>query len=292
MKRRYFAHGNVRTLIAAFGAMFNKTYVATFSDDGTAIDKLVHVPLMYLPRSRIFKFENTITNNLSKTDLDRYNRFYEVYPRMGFEWKGMDYDASRQLPQSLNKRVGKQAGKVPAPYNHQFELTILTRDQSTMFQILEQITAYFRPNVTLTIQHTAFDGASEDINININNVVVDDETSEYDHARVVMAKLTFTAQTSFWPYVLNADIEIGKFVECGGKVDYPIDPLWPKDPSDDNGEIDLIEKIIIDTHEMAVFDNIWPTIDRTTSFYDAQGKFQTIVDENPPSQIPEDYAAT
>jgi hypothetical protein len=207
---------------------------------------------------------------------------------MGFEWKGMDYDPSRQLPASLNKRIGKQAGKTPAPYNHQFELTILARDQGTMFQILEQIVSYFKPNVTLTIQHTAFDGAEDDVNINITNVTVEDSTSEYDHARVVMAKLDFSLQSNSWPYVFNADIEIGKFVECGGKVDYPIDPLWPKDPGDDDGELVLIEKVIVDTHEMEVFDKFWPVIDRTTGFLDAQGNFKVLNDDNPPSPIPED----
>lgn len=286
MRRRYFAHGHVRTLIAAFGALFNKTYVANFSKDGKSIDRLTHVPIMYLPRSRINKLESYVEKDLSKGDIDRYKRYYEVFPRMGFDWKGMDYDAERQLPKANNHRVGKQHGRVPAPYNLSFELTVLARDQFTLLQIIEQLTAPFRPNVNIDIKHPTFDGASMDVTVNINGVTIDDSYAEMDTTRTVTAVLSFSMKTDFWPYVKNADIEIGKFVECGGKVDYPIDPLWPKE-NDDLGEDELIEKIVIDTHDMAVFEELWPTLERTTAYYNANGEFVTVEEANPSSPIPD-----
>ncbi|AKE44757.1 proximal tail sheath stabilization [Sinorhizobium phage phiM9] len=290
MRRRYFAHGHIRTLIAAFGALFNKTYVANFSKDGKSIDRLTHVPIMYLPRSRINKMDQMFEKQFNKGDLDRYRRYYEVFPRMGFEWKGMDYDAERQLPKSNNYRSGKQFGKVPAPYNLSFELVILAPDQFTIVQIIEQITAPFRPNINIEIKHPTFDDASMDVTVNINGVTTDDSYAEMDNTRVVMATLSFTMKTDFWPYVNGADIEIGKFVECGGEVDYPIDPLWPRDDDDSGDEGALIERIVIDSHELSVFPNFWPTLQRTEAFYNKQGEFVVEGTMNPMAPIPDDQA--
>jgi hypothetical protein len=277
-------------LIGAFGAVFNKIYVANFSADGTSIDRLTHVPIMYIPRSRINKADSVYLKSLAKGDIDRYNRYYEVFPRMGFEWKGMTYAPDRQLPKNNNYRSGRQYAKVPAPYDLDFELTILTRDQSTMVQILEQITAPFRPDVTIEIKHQVFDANSQDVTVNLNSVNFDDSYADMDQTRFVSAVLSFTLKTDFWPYTTNADIQLGKFVECGGKVDYPIDPLWPTDDDDEDGEDQLIEKIVVDTHDMAVFEDLWPTLERTTMYYNKQDEFVVETTVDPSSPIPDEQA--
>ncbi|QIG73792.1 tail sheath stabilizer [Rhizobium phage RHph_N34] len=289
MRRRYYAHGQIRTLIGVFGALFNKLYVANFSNDGKQIDKLTHVPIIYLPKSRVFKndLDVTDTTRLSKTDLDKMKRYYEVMPRMGFEFKGLTYNPEVQQAPSLNYRSGKQFGRVPAPYNLEFELNILVRDQSTGLQIIEQIISVFKPNVTIEVRNTAFDKNLQDVNVVLNSITFDDSYKELGETRQILYELSFSLSSQFWPYVVGADIEIGKFVECGGKVDYPIDPNWPSDDDENGNDEDLIEKIIIDTHDMAVFDKFWPTWYRDT-IQEVDGQIVSKTDENPLGPIPED----
>ncbi|QGZ14144.1 tail sheath stabilizer [Rhizobium phage RL2RES] len=288
MRRRYYAHGQIRTLIGVFGALFNKLYVANFSKDGKSIDKLTHVPIIYLPRSRIYENEQTRDKNITKTDLEKFNRYYEVMPRMGFEFKGLTYNSEVQQAPSLNYRSGTQFGKVPTPYNLEFELNVLVRDQMTGLQIIEQIVPVFKPNAVVEVKNTAFEANIQDVNVVLNSITFEDTYKEMGETRYILYTLSFSVSTQFWPYVTGADIEIGKFVECGGKVDYPIDPNWPDDDDDDNGNDEaLIDKIVIDYHHVEVYDKFWPTLYRET-IHEFDGQIVSDTDNNPSGPIPED----
>ena len=292
MRGRFFAHGTVRTDIGIFGSLFNRIFVARFSNDGKSIDKLIHVPILYSPRSRIFKESSTPEVGGME---NVYKKFYETYPRMGFALTGLSYNAAKQLPPSLNARAGKQHGKVPAPYELSFVLTIVAKSQFEALQIVEQIIPHFKPNITLSVKSEVFDKRTRDFTVHLNSVAFEDDYDNLDKERYVVYNLEFTVRTSFWSYVHGADIELAKFVECGGKVDIPIDENWPGDGDNESDGV-LIEKVIMDTHHFGVWPQIWPTIERETITARTDGDqilgYEVHTESEPEHQIPVDYSTS
>ncbi|ASV44686.2 tail assembly protein [Agrobacterium phage Atu_ph04] len=285
-KRRYFSHGHIRSLVTVFGMLFNKIYVARYSDDGSSIDSLIHVPITFLPRSRVYKYDPTWAKEIPKNQQDYLKKYYSVFPRMAFDFEGITYDSSRQLGRNRKHKSGRQYGYVSAPYNVDFTLTIASRDSFFALQILEQIIPYFKPGITIAVKHEVFDGESKDVIVDIGPIRKEDTFANGDSERLVIYTIEFTMKADFWPYVVGADLEVGKFVGCGGKIDYPIDPNWP---DDDEGEDDdeFIEKVVIDLHHLDVYDGNWPVIERQTIF-EQDGKIVSVSDDDPQYPIPED----
>lgn len=286
-RRRYFSHGHLRSLVTIFGMLFNKIYVAKYSDDGSSIDELVHVPITFLPRSRVFKYDPTWTKDVPSHQQDYLKKYYSVFPRMAFDFDGISYDPSRQFGKNRKHKSGRQYGYTSAPYNIDFSLTIASRDSFFALQILEQIIPYFKPGITIAVKHEAFDGESKDVTVDIGSVTKEDSYANSDSERIVVYTIEFTMRADFWPYVVGEDLEIGKFVGCGGKITYPIDPNWPGDDDDGSDDDEIIEKIVIDLHHLDVYDGNWPVIERQT-IYEEDGKIVSKSDSDPQYPIPDD----
>lgn len=295
MKGRYFAHGHVRTVIGIFGYVFNRILISRFSDDGTAIDKLVHVPIIHVPRSRIYKHIPANDELVAQTKF--FEKYYAVFPRMAFQFNGLTYKADEQLSPSINYKSGRQFGKVPAPYELDFSLVVVARGQLDALQVVEQIIPMFRPNLVVELKSEVFDLNTRQINIHLSSISHEDNYEDLETERFVTYTLNFTVSTPFWGFVTNADIEYAKFVECGGKVDVPIDENWPGNP-DDGSETDvLIEKVVVDLHDIGVWPQIWPTLERwtLTNTKDDDGNINGVLvttEASPEAQIPTDYVTS
>ena len=77
---------------------------------------------------------------------------------MSFEFLGLQYDQSRKLtttkhllPENADSDKTKKAF-MPVPYNMSFELSIYTKLNDDMLQILEQILPNFQPGYTVSIK--------------------------------------------------------------------------------------------------------------------------------------------
>uniref|UniRef100_A0AAU8HZA1 Tail sheath stabilizer n=1 Tax=Rhizobium phage IG49 TaxID=3129228 RepID=A0AAU8HZA1_9CAUD len=248
----------MRTAIGLFGAVFNRIYIARFDRTGTKIDKLCHVPILYVPRSRIFT-KDWISNEESNKDI--YEKFYGVYPRICFEFEGMSYRQAVQLQKTAKIRVGSQFGFTPTPYTLGFSMHIVARDQNTALQVVEQIIPRFKPSMTIECDHEVFDNINKDVRINLIDISLEDNATDYDEKRIVVYTLNFEMEIDFYGYVKGADIEIAKTGECGIDVEVPIMELCP----DDGGGSELgeqIEKIIVDYHDLKVWPKFWPTLER------------------------------
>ena len=277
IKRRFFSHGHIRTFVGIFGSVFNKVFVARFSDDGTSIDKLVHVPIVYLPRSRIF------LNSLKPTgpngpDEAVMRNFSSTFPRMAYEFKGVSYIPERQYQKDRFKKVGTRFGKTPVPYSLSFELNIVARDQLTAAQVLEQIIPYFKPSITIEYKSEVFENVNGEADLVLTSINLDDDWSELDKSRQVVYTLSFELVANFWPYVTGADIVLKDFVGNGGEISVPIAELCPdQNGGEDIQEGTLITSVVVDTHNFDVYPNFWPAIERTTITADNE------VTETPPT---------
>jgi len=144
---KYAYHEIIKRTIIAFGTLFNNIQIR--HQDGADNDiSLIKVPIAYGP---IQKF-------LSRLDEkpDPRNRVAITLPRMSFEMTGIQYDASRKVStiqtfQANKSGTGPVQVYMPAPYNIGIQLSIITKYQDDMLQIIEQILPYFQPQLNVTV---------------------------------------------------------------------------------------------------------------------------------------------
>lgn len=133
---------------------------------------------------------------------------------MYFEMMNVSYDSSRKTsPIQKYKAVINDNGTevkvqyVPVPYNIDFELGIITKNQDDGLQILEQILPYFQPNFNITINFIPEMNENRDVCITLTNV---DHTDEWDDSfmqrRLIEWKLNFTAKSYIYGPFNQVDI--------------------------------------------------------------------------------------
>ena len=100
---------------------------------------------------------------------------------------------------------------MPVPYNMQFELSIMTKLNDDMLQIVEQILPYFQPAYNLTIELVEQIKEKKDIPIVLENISTqDDYDGDFTSRRVLLYTLRFTAKTYLFGPVTSASKDIIK----------------------------------------------------------------------------------
>lgn len=197
MNGNFYYYEIIRRTSAAFGTMFNNIYVRHQDGDGNDFS-YIKVPIAYGP---IQKFLSRIEQ---KQDLR--NRVAITLPRMSFEIGQLNYDSSRKSStlQTFNAIVGENKTPkqlyMPVPYNLPFQLTVATKYNDDMFQIIEQILPYFRPEFNLTINLTNTLGEKRDVPLVFQGISPFDDNYEgnFDTRRFITTTLNFTAKIYFF----------------------------------------------------------------------------------------------
>ena len=122
---------------------------------------------------------------------------------MSFEFTGLQYDGTRKVTttqtfksQSVGIATAIRKTYMPVPYNMSFELSIFTKLNDDMLQIVEQILPYFQPAYTLSVNLVDTIGEKRDIPIVIENVTMqDDYEGNYSTRRSLLYTIRFTAKT-------------------------------------------------------------------------------------------------
>lgn len=194
-----FYHGHVRKLISAFGQLFSDIKIATVDGSGT-IRKVNTVPIRYAG-----------TDKTLLMDPPEKKPYLEIFPRMSFEVTNLGYDPEKKL-NPLNQIKGVDS---PTPYNVDFSLYILSRNQSDALQILEQIIPYFNPTLTVSMENSPIEGMRQDVPITFTgSSLADDYEGGEETNRRVEWSLNFTAQLSFFKNVEGQyENELIKFIE-------------------------------------------------------------------------------
>jgi hypothetical protein len=206
---RYFYHSIFRKSILSFGTLFNNIVIKRQGNSGTL--ESVRVPIKYGPTQ---KFLAIIA---AEPESARANTQMTL-PRMSFEIKGLQYDASRKLPPTTLARImpednesnpGKQFSQfLPVPYNLNVELGIITKTQDDGLQILEQILPNFHPSINVSIQVIEETGEERDIAVVLNSIDYSDNyEAEISERRTILWTLSFTVKTYlFGPVEVQKDI--------------------------------------------------------------------------------------
>ncbi len=205
----YFYNEILRKTIIAFGTLFNNVTIKHL-DGADSVTNVIKVPLAYGPTQ---KFLARIDQS---PDLNKSTAI--TLPRMSFEFTGLTYDPSRKITTTQQIVVkdpndGKEAKKtyMPVPYNMQFELSIMTKLNDDMLQIVEQVLPYFQPAYNLTIELVEQIKEKKDIPIVLENITMqDDYDGDFTSRRVLLYTLRFTAKTYLFGPVTSASKDIIK----------------------------------------------------------------------------------
>jgi hypothetical protein len=189
----YFYHEILRKTVIGFGTLFNNVEIKQTNNQKEVVSVL-KVPLAYGPIQKFLARVEQQPNLNTPVQI--------TLPRMSFEFTGLSYDTSRKLTTTqtfLSKSVtdGADIRKtyMPVPYNMDFELSIMTKLNDDMLQIIEQILPYFQPSYTLTINLVDSIGEKRDIPIVLNNITMEDDyEGDYTTRRALIYTLSFTAK--------------------------------------------------------------------------------------------------
>ena len=250
----YFYHGNIRKIIAVFGSLFNNIKVVRVDEHGR-VDTVIQVPIRYGPIDK-FLIQNTEQRaNIPKT-IDQ--RYYETWPKMSYEWKSINYDGQRAR-NILNKTVvpstrdpfKSSSTFSPAPYKLGFSLYIGAKNQTDALQIYEQIAAYFRPHMIVTIKNTIAEAYDIDVPVTLTGHSFEDNwEGDFESFRLVQYTLDFELSYQIdGPAQTEYESAVQKFVSDKGLEDYtPTFCDLPKtlDPTHDH----MILKVLVDYYPM------------------------------------------
>ena len=88
-----------------------------------------------------------------------------------------------------------QRAYAPVPYNMGFTLSIYTKLNDDMLQIIEQILPYFQPHYNLSIKFLGNLNEIRDIPVVLDNIQMDDDyEGNFETRRALVYTLTFTAE--------------------------------------------------------------------------------------------------
>ena len=194
MVENYFYHQILRRTVIGFGTLFNNIEIRTKDDNGKESTRL-KVPLAYGP---IQKFLAKLEQNANLR-----GRPAITLPRISFEMTGISYDPTRKasITQTFKTTSGESSGNIkkvymPVPYNVAFQLSIASKTNDDMLQIIEQILPYFQPALNLTINLVDSIGEKRDVPVILETInMSDDYEGNFDNRRAMITTLNFTAKT-------------------------------------------------------------------------------------------------
>ena len=212
-----FYHQTTRRYVALFGTLFNDIIIERKDNSGQLIQSM-KVPIHYAPMEKI----------LAKIEQDPglNNPTGMTLPRMSFEIVNMNFAPERKLTSlTKNTRVSdtndiQSSQFVPAPYDIEFQLNIMTKHTEDGLKIIEQIMPFFKPDFTASVKLVDDMDLYVDVPVIMNNITMSDEyEGDFTTRRVLNWSLSFTIKGYYFGPVTNK--KVIKFVETQTYEDLP-----------------------------------------------------------------------
>ena len=208
----YFYNEILRSCIIGFGSLFNGIEVQHTNDSGT--QSVIQVPIAYGPTQKF------LARLQQEANLNRPVQM--TLPRMSFEFTSLQYDSTRKTTKTQSFLTttpdGSEIKRVyaPVPYNMGFTLSIYTKLNDDMLQIIEQILPYFQPHYNLSIKFLGNLNEIRDIPVQLDSISMDDDyEGNFETRRALVYTLTFTAKTYLYGPVADVSGDIIRKVTVG-----------------------------------------------------------------------------
>lgn len=192
-----FYNESIRKTVVAFGAMFDEIFVVRRNSDGSTNRRFL-VPITYAQKEKFIRMLDELPNT---KESDNAAAIANILPRIGFSISSMNYDSARKRNTVYKKYKTSSTAKTydtqfaEVPYTIGFSLAVATRTMDDALQILEQITAYFTPEFTVTLNFTDIN-AKVDVPFVLNSVTPEiDYLGDTSEQRSIIFNLDFTAYT-------------------------------------------------------------------------------------------------
>ncbi len=210
----YFYHEILRRTIVSFGTLFNNINIKHTNDSDNTVS-VMKVPLAYSPTQKFLARLEQVQDLNKPVQMS--------LPRMSFEFLGLTYDTSRKVTTTQTFLSGLSTDKtqprktyMPVPYNMSFELSIYTKLNDDMLQIVEQILPYFQPAYTLSVDLIDTIGEKRDIPIVFEGIEMRDEyEGDFSQRRALIYTLRFVAKTYLFGPVSDVSKDIIKKASIG-----------------------------------------------------------------------------
>jgi hypothetical protein len=210
----YFYHEILRRTIVSFGSLFNDISIQ-HKNNSDAVVSTMKVPLAYGPIQKFLARLEQAPNLNQPVQMS--------LPRMSFEFTGLTYDTSRKVTTTQTFLSAVSADKtqprksyMPVPYNMSFELSIMTKLNDDMLQIIEQIIPYFQPAYTISVDLVETIGEKRDIPVVLEGISMqDDYEGDYSTRRALIYTLRFTAKTYLFGPVADVSKDVIQKVSVG-----------------------------------------------------------------------------
>ena len=203
----YFYNEVFRSVIIGFGSIFNGIEVKKSSS-------IIKVPLAYGPTQKF------LARMQQEADLNKPVSM--TLPRMAFEFLGLQYDPTRKSTQTqtiINQTpdgANVKKNYLPVPYNMRFELSIMTKLNDDMLQIVEQILPYFQPAYQVPINFLGNLKEKRDVAIQLDNISMEDDyEGNFDTRRALIYTLQFTAKTTLFGPISDVTGKVIKKTSIG-----------------------------------------------------------------------------
>lgn len=259
----HFYNESIRKTIIGFGTVFNNIELQRQDSDG-AVKQTIKVPLAYGPT------EKFLARVEAEPNLDKRRPTQIQLPRIAFEMKGISYDPARKLGATQICRSSKAGDAtktyshyLPVPYNLDFEVAIISKNNDDAVQILEQILPFFQPHFSITINMVNETDEKRDIPILLNNVSIQDEyEGDFRVRRTIIYTLTFTAKSYIYGPVTTSEVikkvnvDIGTAINANRYVTYSATPKALEDLNDD-GVINTLDDNLVEPDDNFGFNEIW-----------------------------------
>lgn len=204
----HFNHSQIKSAVAAFGALFNNIVIQR--RDG----KILPVPISYGPRDKWLEAQKVMKRE--------EELFEKMLPRMSYELVSMQYDTERKITNKQTvlrtpdlQGIPRQKLPVPVPYLLDFTLYLQTKNLNDGWQIVEQILPFFTPAYTIKVRHFPADDNTDtpqptnafDMPITLTACTwADDWTGAIEDRRMVEWTLEFTTKIYLFGPVANTTV--------------------------------------------------------------------------------------
>lgn len=186
----HFYHNSIRTYTAAFGTIFNNIKIVRGSTNQT-----IKVPLSYSSRQK-FDIQQKYENDDAHIKVK--------FPRIGFVLTGWERDSERlqnkhhtiynsNIDRTVANSLTKQLNRVP--YTFSYQVTVGTKNLDDMFQIMEQIAAWFNPSLNIQISENPDLGIETSLNVKMtNSSLADDYEGMMEDEKTLISTFDFEVE--------------------------------------------------------------------------------------------------
>ena len=184
-----------RKILVSFLDFFNDMYVYNYtSGTSNTVEKIIKVPIKFGLASKEYLF------NLQQ---DSGKKYYPKVPSMQVSLENVSHNSDRSVSvnetrsfynTNLNIYDSDEFWQdvIPTPYDYFYTLELYTESWDHLYQLIENICAYFNPTNHLRIKEFDFLNLERDLRVELTDTTIDQQQSlSEDESRFFSAKIRF-----------------------------------------------------------------------------------------------------